>query len=84
MKETITTPTMKIKTPMKYINCKKIFEKLTVNTFSVAVKIPNPNFSPKRIRKMLDATHNVKLTMARLVCNFLLSKSFTGKKVSLI
>jgi hypothetical protein len=67
MKETITTPTMKIKTPMKRMNCRNIVEKLEVNIVSVAVKIPKPNLSPKRIKKMLDATHNVKLTMARLV-----------------
>jgi hypothetical protein len=67
MKEIITAPTTNIRIPRNIMNWEKTIEK-TVVSLSVTIKeMPRPMFSQKRRRKRVDATHNVKLIMIRLV-----------------
>jgi hypothetical protein len=67
MKEIITAPTTKIKSPIKNTNLEKTVEKPMVSLLSTTNEIPNPIFSLKRRRKRVDATHSVRLATMRLV-----------------
>jgi hypothetical protein len=67
MKDMITAPTTKIKIPMNIMKREKIIEKPAVSLLSTINDIPKPIFSLKRSRKSVEATHNVRLMMIRLV-----------------
>jgi hypothetical protein len=67
MKEIITTPTIKIKTPINVMKGEKTAEKPAVNFPSTVKEMPKPTFVAKTRRKRVDATHNAKLVMTKLV-----------------
>jgi len=67
MKEIIMAPTMKIKSAMNIMKLEKTIEKPAVSLPSTINEIPNPILSLKRRRKRVDATHNVRLMIIRLV-----------------
>lgn len=47
-------------------------------------EMPRPVLSANRSKKTVEATHEARLRMTRLVCIFLRSKSFTENAVSLV
>jgi len=67
MKDMITAPTTKIRSPMNIMKREKIVEKPAVSLLSTINEIPKPIFSLKRRRKSVEATHDVRLIMIRLV-----------------
>ena len=67
MKDIITAPTTKIKNPVNIMKREKIVEKPVVSLLSVINEIPKPIFSLKRSRESVEATHNVRLMIIRLV-----------------
>jgi hypothetical protein len=67
MNEMITAPTMRIKIPVNNRKREKIVEKPVVSSLPATDEIPMPIFSLKRRRKSVEATHNVRLIMIRLV-----------------
>jgi len=67
MKDMITAPTTKIKSPVNIMKRKKLVEKPAVSLLSTINEIPNPIFSLKRSRKSVEATHDVRLITIRLV-----------------
>jgi hypothetical protein len=67
MKEISSAPTMKIKIPTNIMKRDKAIEKPAVNVPSAIKDIPNPILSLDRRRKSVEATHNVKLIIIRLV-----------------
>jgi hypothetical protein len=67
MKDMITAPTTKIKSPVNIMKWEKIVEKPAVSLLSTINEIPKPIFSLKRSRKSVAATHDVRLIMIRLV-----------------
>ena len=81
MNEVKTAPIAKINTPMKSMNCEKIAPKPKVNNSALEFIPDVPNRSPKNRRNKVDATLNARIVIVRLVCNFLLSKSFIAKSV---
>jgi hypothetical protein len=67
MKEISSAPTMKIKIPTNIMKRDKAIEKPAVNVPSAIKDTPNPILSLNRRRKSVEATHNVKLIIIRLV-----------------
>lgn len=84
MKEIITMPMTKTKSSARRTNLDKTVEKLEVSRFSEVESNPSPMLSPKRKTRSVDATQSAALTMTMAVCDFLRSRSFIEKKVSLI
>ena len=73
---------MKIRTPMKMMNCEKIAVKPEVNM--PEEDVPNPMRLANIRRNNVEATLNVKVMMIMLVWNFLRRRSLMGKLVLII
>ncbi len=82
-KNTTNTPLKTLRMLTNTVKREKTKENPNANPFAVIDSILNPTESPRRMMKIVEATHIAKPKIVRKVESFLLLKSLKGKGVSL-
>ena len=78
-KNTTSAPAKRLRTLTNIVKREKRKEKPNANLSPVIDSIFNPNESPRRTRKTVEATQIAKPRIVKRVGSFLRLKSFTGK-----